>query len=247
MNYKRTNLLIFIIFIISTFILLQIIFGFFSLNPFHFDKEKIETVNNILIGLILGFYINAIFYLLNSVLPHLRNQRKSLKICEPYLREIFKRLKISQGYMLHKVGKNIVNNVEEKDFEPFKKLSMDKLTFVYKEKVGEGDIQMPFTAMDEIDFFNIEKTILLNNTNVILSNPYLLNLNEELVFLLSRLKNEMFYIGVKYHVDSGNNYFTYLGLEKFMYEHFTIVNKLKELLESLSKKSELNLSNLYEV
>jgi hypothetical protein len=242
MNYRTTNFILIGITVISTIALLQVIFGFFELNPFDFDNRKISDVNNIFVGLILGFYINALFYLLNSVIPHSKNKKRAIKVCQPYIRDIYKRLKISQSYFLFKLKKTNWKEIKSTDFTEFKKLQMEKLKFSFKETTEEGETSMSFGGMTEIDFFEIEKTVVLNNINVILSNPYVSNLNEELKFILTKIKNQMFYIGVKHHVEMGyHNHFTYIDLEKYMYEHFTLINDLIQKVEYLNSKSELNL------
>lgn len=238
MRYKTINWILAITNLISLLIIIQIIYKPLDLNPFNYDIEKINNVNNITLGFVLGYIVNSIFYLFSTIIPYELNKTRVLKIITPYLSDIHNRLKITQLYLKHKFNKNKISNISDTDLLSFTRLGNFNMTFSYQEKIDNNWTTTTYNNFTEIDFFEDERDLVLNNIEIILANPFLSGLNDELIYNLTRLKTELFYVGVKRHVEFKNSQipFLYKDFEKYVKEHFELINEFYDRTSYLANR-----------
>lgn len=244
MNYKNINCTLIITNIISVLLILQIIFGICPLNPFDFDDKKINDVNNLLLGFLLGYILNSLFYLFSTVIPTELNKKRVKKIVSPYLSDIYNRFRITELYFNSKFQTTNLEGISRQSLESFNTLSKSNLDFSYEENNNNNWTSTSYPTFTEIDFFEDEKDLILNNIEVILSNPFISGLDSNLVYTLTKIKTELFYIGVRRHIEFKNIQFPfqYKDFQKYAWEHIQLIKEFFEQTEYI--KSDLDIKEL---
>jgi hypothetical protein len=244
MRYKTINWILAITNFISLLIIIQIIYKPLDLNPFDYDIDKISNINNVTLGFVLGYIVNSIFYLFSTIVPYELNKTRVLGIVTPYLSDIHNRLKITQLYLRHKFNKSRISDISDSDLLSFTGLAKSNMTFSYQEKIGNNWTPISYNSFTEIDFFEDERDLVMNNIEIILANPFLSGLDDKLIYNLTRLKTQLFYVGVKRYVEFKNSPmpFSYKDFEKYVKEHFELINEFYERTNYLTNK--LNIKEL---
>jgi len=224
--------------VIALLIIAQIIFDLTPLNPFDYDSERIKEVNDLTLGFSLGYIVSSLFYLFGTVIPHELNKTRVQKIVSPYLSDIHNRLYITQLFFKDKFNCQSINSISTQNLQSLKSLSNSTMTFSYQEKNGNKYQTVSNSALTEVDFFEDERDLVLNNIDTILATPFLSGLNDNLIFTLTRLRTEMFYVGVTRYVEFKNSSvpFTYKDFEKYVEEHFSLINDFMKDTEYLKKQ-----------
>lgn len=238
MKYRTINIILVITNVIALLIIVQITFDLIPLNPFDYDSERIKKINDITLGFSLGYIVSSLFYLFGTVIPHELDKTRVQKIVSPYLSDIYSRLYITQLFFKDKFNCQSINSISTQNLQSFKSLSNSKISFSYQEKNENKYQTVSYHAFTEIDFFEDERDLVLNNIDTILANPFLSGLNDNLIFTLTRLRTEMFYVGVTRHVESKNNSvpFMYMDFEKYVEEHFSLIKDFMKDTEYLKNR-----------
>lgn len=222
MKFKNDKILL----IISLLSLLIAIFCKYPLIPNcnQIQNENILVFNDIVYTISIGIFTSGIFYYINIFWPNYLFSKKANNLFKKELEEIFVEMSKGIEYLKYKSNSDQKKVLELSDFIDFIPSQLDIKVFfklVYSKNNSEEFERIPLT---EIQLFYEEREKVLELINRIFISPYSLKLNEDLLLILTEIKNSNFYRQVKdynsiYHNNFGTPFPNY-EFSQYSYLHY---------------------------
>lgn len=230
MRIKNYNLLLIALNALCVFFLMQIELHCFDLFESSFKPYLAGKVNHLVANIAYSVIGSTLFYLIVVVYPEYNRRKSTYAIIQPRLKTICNSLHLGVVYLIEKRIKSKeprMQNLNHANFEKVDRLTYQKMAFRCKIKGDHGG-WIPFSMEEEkeLEFFRKQKNMAINKIDEILALPTANVLDEELIEVLAKLRDSLFYSGIDAFSMAGAN----ATVDKFsegVYEYYTLYKKLK--------------------
>jgi hypothetical protein len=174
------------------------------------------------------------------LIPDYLKEKSTQKIIQPRINTILNELNMAIHYFhTNKIEESpkLIENLSEEDFESIKQLQKNKMNFKY-EIYGTHGNWTPFSSgeLTEIKFFSMQRNLVIKKIDEIFSLPTITSVDDELIELLSKLRNSQFYSVVEVYERFSNKNISAIDFGREVYDYYLIFKDLKKYGEPTKLK-----------
>lgn len=212
MNFIKTNpitVLLMFFNVFSFIFILQIMFGIIPLFSTNTSENNVKNINSFVLAVSYSTLPATIFYLFTVTYPNFIKKKEAFKVIQPRLETIVNALHHSVKYLLFKRLNIFTDSINKKlllsDFDNIQSLNSEKMDMNYR-ILGKHGGWIPFGSgeITEIQHFERERNLIKTKIDEIFSTPSIKYVDDELIVLLTQLKDCWFYAGVDAHLQYGD-------------------------------------------
>lgn len=194
---------------------------------FPYGNQFIEVVFN----LSIGYIVSSLFYLVVVYLPQEIKKQSAMKIIQARLNTIRYMMEPSVNYFYLRMNTTMpFDDLTEHDFEQFAGLDAIPMNLRYMRKsksTGQWEAPMHTGQQTEIEYFLHEQKVVTEKITQIFGIPTTINVDHELIEILSELRDCWFYAGIATLI-SFNLKPIIINFNKGVFHYYELFKKLRK-------------------
>lgn len=226
--------------IFCVLVIIQVKFKIIYLNPFDFNIDFINIINDIFYIFSTGFILSSIFYFLVNIVP----DNKKRKISKPIVNKKIKLIGTDMSYLIEYVKKN--NEIDDEKIKNSKICNLSypsdkQVSFEYG-IVSEKEQKFNFLPenINENDFFMEHKNSIIKNCDYILKLPFINLFDISLIKLIASIRDS----GYLWDIEKKEEY---VKLSNVYYKDFKKFIKYYNGLEKIQKFNKIEIKNIKDI